>query len=131
MTADTIHLASMAATHRSVKIFGHEIGACARKPAGQLGSNEPPHSDFLPAVLDVPLPMLFFAAIGAAFVARYAWSWFRLVAELTVVPGIKVSERQRHRSVVEAHCSSHRPQQLQSVLRLRVHLLQTTPVHTR
>lgn len=43
------------------------------------------------AVVDVPLPTLVFAAVGAAFVARYAWSWFRLVAELTVVPGISVS----------------------------------------
>jgi len=42
-------------------------------------------------VLDIPIHTLILATVGAAVLLRYVWSWIRLLAEITVVPGMSVS----------------------------------------
>lgn len=42
------------------------------------------------------MPTFILAAIGALFGLRYLWSWLRLLAELTIVPGMSVSEPTTH-----------------------------------
>ncbi|KAK8864710.1 long-chain 3-oxoacyl-CoA reductase [Kwoniella newhampshirensis] len=66
MVADTIHVHSHLAGHPSYRIFGHDF------------------------VLDVPLSALILSTVGAAFLLRYALSFFRLFLELTVLPGVNV-----------------------------------------
>ncbi|KAL1407346.1 hypothetical protein Q8F55_006768 [Vanrija albida] len=77
MGSDTIHIA--AGSHPSFKLFGYEI------------------------ILDAPLHTVLFAAFGAAVLLRYAWSWLRLLAELTVIPGISLAKfKHKNRSTTYA-----------------------------
>ncbi|WVR06752.1 long-chain 3-oxoacyl-CoA reductase [Kwoniella sp. DSM 27419] len=63
MVADTIHVHSHLAGHPTYHIFGHEF------------------------VMDVPITALILSLVGAGFLLRYALSIFRLILELTVLPG--------------------------------------------
>lgn len=66
MVVDTIRLSSEGVNHPTINILGHQI------------------------VADIPLPTLLLATFGGLVALRYLWSWVRLLAELTIVPGIKV-----------------------------------------
>ena len=45
-----------------------------------------------PPVIDLPVQTLILSAVGALFLLRYLYSFLRLILELTVVPGINVSD---------------------------------------
>ncbi|ORY22826.1 putative 3-ketoacyl-CoA reductase [Naematelia encephala] len=75
MVADTIHLqTSSGLVHPSVNVLGYEI------------------------VVDLPIHTLILSAIGGAFVLRYAYSWLKLLAELTIIPGINVKSFQSRKT---------------------------------
>ncbi|KAL7423595.1 hypothetical protein Q5752_001176 [Cryptotrichosporon argae] len=65
MVLDTIHIAAGGHAHRVVSLLGHDI------------------------ILDVPAHTLILAAVGAGFLASYAWTFFRFVTDF-VRPGINV-----------------------------------------
>lgn len=66
MVADTIHLASQGGQHPTFHLFGHDV------------------------VADIPLPTLLLAVFGGLVALRYVYSWLRLLAELTIIPGMSV-----------------------------------------
>ncbi|WWC94436.1 long-chain 3-oxoacyl-CoA reductase [Kwoniella sp. B9012] len=66
MVADTIHVHTHLAGHPTYHVLGHDL------------------------VLDVPIPALILSAVGAAFLLRYTLSFFRLILELTILPGKNV-----------------------------------------
>jgi 17beta-estradiol 17-dehydrogenase / very-long-chain 3-oxoacyl-CoA reductase len=82
MVVDTIHLKSASTVYPTYRLLGHEFGECL----ATHGSQADPV-----AVIDLPVQTLILSAVGAAVLFRYALSLFRLLLEITVLPGTNVS----------------------------------------
>ena len=83
MAASTVKIPSVGHVHPSIHLLGYEFGMFLHC-GSQVTDNA--------LVSDLPLPTLLLAVVGGLYLASYAVSYVRLLLELTVIPGISVSD---------------------------------------